>query len=505
MKSKGSITVFLSFVLVFVTGLFFTFSEVLRFYCLKGQSARSAALACESTLSEYCRPLWEDYGILAVDGGYGEEQFRKDLYERKLSQYMELNGTSEGVHFFQAYTREAALSSYTLLTDGRASGLIREAAIMTKDSIPETALKEAAGLADRTAAAGDSPDISELLGSGRKAMDAAKKKRAKSGEEAPLPEGLQDLPTVAGKEPDEATKKRLEDAGDPVKTVSAVDADGILGLVLPRGSKVSGEYFQSASRPGTRSLSRGNGAVMKANAGDTLLFRFWMLNDLQNYTKSLGHKGLQYEAEYIVCGASSDRENLKGTVNRILALREASNLASLVRDPVKVGQAEALAIVLAGPTANPAIIAAIKAAIIASWSYCESVMDLRRLLAGGKVAVVKTPADWTSQLYQIASILSGEQMARESAAGMSYGGFLFSLLLLTDRDKSALRACDIMEEAVHRVRGYGNVRMDNMLVAVNTSEIYQADPLFLSFVLIFTGEAGAYDFPYTESMSYLGG
>ena len=94
----------------------------------------------------------------------------------------------------------------------------------------------------------------------------------------------------------------------------------------------------------------------------------------------------------IICligGKDNDADNLRVTVDRLLLLREGLNMASLMAMPDKQSEAMALAVTLAGATVNPAIIEAVKYGILAAWAYVESVLDVRTLLDGGKISLVK--------------------------------------------------------------------------------------------------------------------
>lgn len=506
MKLRGSITVLLSFVLVFVTGLFFTMSEVVRYYCLRDQSARAAALACESTLADYCRPLWEEFGILGLDGGYGAVNFRRNIYEDRLSEYMEKNGRSDGMHFFRAYPADADLVAFSLLTDDGGAGLVREAALHMKENLPAAALSAVRDNSRSSLSEADGlPSMDEFLGSGRKAMDAAEENRHRGADEGEaIPEGLKTLETVDGTEPDEATKRQLEAAENPVDTVGNINTDGILDLVLPEGTQISGAAFTNSDLPSKRARHTGNGRGQGPELNDLVWYRLWQMDKLQNYRRNLGRPGFQYEAEYVICGKDSDRENLKGTVHRILALREAANMGTIISDYVKMGQVEAMALSIGGATANPAIVEAIKAAIVASWAYTESIVDVRRLLAGGHVSIRKNTAEWTTQLYLLPSYITNRgRLATECSGGQSYSDYLLTLLMTVPTEKSALRTCDILECFVRQDSSYNSFRMDNCMYYVETRENYQAAPLFLSYVLILQGNVSVYRFECPQKLSYV--
>ena len=100
---------------------------------------------------------------------------------------------------------------------------------------------------------------------------------------------------------------------------------------------------------------------------------------------------VHYEQEYLLQGNASERENLKRTVNELLAVREAVNLAALYADSEKRSEAEALALAITGLAGITPITAAASFFIMTVWAFAESVADVKVLLAGGKIPFFKQP------------------------------------------------------------------------------------------------------------------
>lgn len=501
MKLKGTITVFLSFLLVFVTGLFFTMSEVVRYYCLQGQAERAAALACESTMADYCRPLWEQFGILAIDGGYGEAAFRKQIYDDRLSEYMEKNGRPEGTSLLAAYPATSELADYHLLTDASCAGLVREAAEKFQEDVPEMAIKSAWDLIDLIKSGkGSDVNLDEYMTSGKKAAEAAKHPPGEDGEIA-IPDGLKTAEPAQMVEPDAATQRKLEAADNPIESVGSISPSGNLWVVLQNQS-VSGNAI-SDDRPSKRARNEGTAGGTGAGLKEEALFKLWTANTLQSYRHDCGRTGLLYETEYVICGKNSDRENLEGVVDRILLMREGINFSAIVLDPEKNGEAEALAWIIAGPMAPYPLVLAIKAGIIASWAYVESVLEVRLLLNGGRVSLVKTQANWTTSLWLLSTYIPGGSVAIDSKIGLSYTDFLRTMLIATPTGAAGLRVCDIMESAIRQDAAYANFRADNCIYEVRTRETYQAKPMFLSYVLVLQGNVQEYTFEYPQELSYI--
>ncbi len=84
-----------------------------------------------------------------------------------------------------------------------------------------------------------------------------------------------------------------------------------------------------------------------------------------------------------------------------------------------MGQALEAATALAGFTGNPAIIQLVQAAVVGVWAFVESVLDIRLLLEGGKVPVVKNGAQWTSDLFCLGQYVSPKVRAKNGDDGMT--------------------------------------------------------------------------------------
>ena len=132
----------------------------------------------------------------------------------------------------------------------------------------------------------------------------------------------------------------------------------------------------------------------------------------------------------MLCGKNSDQDNLAGTVNRLLALREAANLVYLAKAAQKQGEMEAMAGVIAASFGVPAAMPVVKMALAVCWAFAESILDLRELLDGGKVALFKTAESWQLSLEQLPKLLeTGDQSRKNAPGGMEYSDYLRLLLM----------------------------------------------------------------------------
>ena len=86
---KGSITVFLSMILLIIISLIMTTVEALRAYSMSVYSQRSLYTAVDSVLADYYYPLFKEYHVFGLDGAYGSHQIQEEKIEDKINEYME--------------------------------------------------------------------------------------------------------------------------------------------------------------------------------------------------------------------------------------------------------------------------------------------------------------------------------------------------------------------------------------------------------------------------------
>ncbi|MBR1629106.1 MAG: hypothetical protein IJ679_07565 [Lachnospiraceae bacterium] len=206
--------------------------------------------------------------------------------------------------------------------------------------------------------------------------------------------------------------------------------------------------------------------------------------------------------EYIIGKYDSDEKNLEKTVEKLLIYRGAMNLVSFEKDETKKMEARAVAVALSFAVMNPEIAPVLQQGIIAAWVYIESVMDVRTLLSGGKIPIIKTSAEWTSGILSLPACLKVEAKAKTSASGMDYQGCLCAMLTMVSEKNAGLRALDLIENELRLYPDYRNIRMDSVLYCASAELPFSGAPTFGSMVTI-AQPPDAYTFLQKAEMSYL--
>lgn len=167
----------------------------------------------------------------------------------------------------------------------------------------------------------------------------------------------------------------------------------------------------------------------------------------RNATNKNVKEGMQYEMEYLIAGKNSDQKNLQYVVNRLLLLRFGLNYSHLLSSGKKQAEAYALATQIANITATvPGVVEGIKLLIMAAWAYGESVIDLRGLLKGNRIAVIKNEQNWQLSLSGLANLSAQE---KQSENGITYQDYLQIILLLQSESKEKYkRMMDVIEQRI---------------------------------------------------------
>lgn len=465
--------------------LLLTLAEGVHLLGLVAGQKQLSTYATEGALGEYNRILWEEYGILGMDAGYGQDRFDPSELEQRLRVRLE---EELGDTLYQTSLTSCAMRSYQLLTDQRAGPFIRQAARQEVGQLGQTGIDRIMDYVRGAESTSDKRDLSSMLQEGQEALEQVQKEKREERKSA------KDSPDISEKKSEEKSGDQAESGGkersapngrkpkaNPIRTALEWKSKAILAQVLPPDNKLSEASLPDGKDcPSKRKRLQGTSEEkIETDLKDQGLFRLYLRDHFSRFGKEQG-KGhaLSYEMEYILCGKESDKRNLEAMVLRLLALRELDNCRCLLGDPARMAQVEELAVLLAGATLNPAVLQLVKGGIVAAWAYLESILDIRLVLTGGKAALLKSPAEWTSDIYEFPTYLDTAVKARESSAGISYEMYLMALLLLADSGDLALRAMDLMEASIRQEEAYGGTRMDHMICGLNMHYGYEAKTYF---------------------------
>lgn len=460
--------------MMLVAAVLFTLLESARYCQIRKLVAINTASATESLFAGYVRPLWDEYHLLVFDAtGEKDNRFcNANAYLEALSNEnlapLEDNRFSIGHNFLQVKAVDADVCQYRYITDeGAFEAAV--AAYMQNNMLSESAKFLYGQYEGIKGLIGEEPSADSAV---EEAVNALKSGDIATDQAGPAQESEsnaehEDLPEVEVKE-------------NPLDVFSKLQEKGILALAVPDSLPVSDKCISSSGCVSKRSLSVGNYEEPLEKAWtDKIVLEQYLGEYLGCFTNVKENRALLYEQEYVIAGKDGDTENLKTVVKQILAIREASNLMVLAADSGKQSEAMAVAVYLAGESANPIVLETVKWGILAAWAYVESILDVRTLLSGGSISMIKRSSEWTSDVTGLATSLFTLGKAKNCEKGLGYGSYLGILLFMKSEDELSLRAMDVMEATVQGMECYSDFQMDRMVLEAKIHMEYCYHTVFL--------------------------
>lgn len=316
------------------------------------------------------------------------------------------------------------------------------------------------------------PDVGQIVAQAKKGIEVAKEQKTE--------EGSARNEQVAEDQMSSTPVEKVRE--NPLELFSQIKEQGLLGLVL-KDQAVSEKTLATAIGLEERLLCQGSGEKRREVSGyDRICFDWYVLQEFSHFDREVSaDRALSYEVEYLIAGKASDRENLEAVVLRLLAMREVQNAEVILTDPTMMGQAYEIALALAGASVNPALVQVVQVAVVAVWALVESILDLRALLDGKKIPMLKTRAQWKSQLGALQTALDGGEDTSVQK-GIGYQEYLFALLALLPQKKLAYGCMDLMEASMQQQEDYAYVKMDHMVYTMDISCSFAGQGLFDAFL-----------------------
>lgn len=469
----GSMTVFSALSFMLVASFLFALLEFARVQCLAAVAQQKAALSLEAVASEYQPQLWEEYRILGLDGAYGGQELSVEHVKDRLATRLSKNlaSTEAGLDTLSMGLKDINLNSYQMLTDGDGTVFLQCVAGYMKENLPEAVAQKIYQQYQENKEVEESGSKEDCVSNAQNAIEEAKKKQQ---EEQEADEAGTDIEPPR----QESEDGESQEQENPIELILQIKQKAVLGMVTDVG-QLSNLKFSNTDNVESRKLISGN-AKAESDVGwyEKVLVIEYLDSYFSNFIQPATDHGLAYELEYVLGGGETDRDNLEFVVKRLLLMREAANVAHILADEKKMAAAQESALVLAGFTGNAAVIKVVHIGIVAAWAYMESLLDVRALLAGDKIALIKSSGQWTTQLGKFLSVFESGCKAIDCTNGLSYQDYLKGFLLLEKEKTLAFRMMNVMEQTVRQNTDQEYFRMDHVICRLDYDVTYQAAPLF---------------------------
>lgn len=426
-RYKASVTVFLSMMMVLLMGLVMCLVEVTKVHNMKAYRRVWSEGAIESVFAEYHMELREHYGLFGLDASYRRGDFSQ-------------NNVLERFSFYGGPGDESTIEGLQLLTDNQGMAFLDQVIFYMMDTTGLSYFQDMLDLATQW----------ETIN-----MDEG----SKGGD------SLADLGSLKDVVADN------EEVDNPLGELLDLDFDGILKLVVEDKEALSDGSVDPTILCSHRQLEVGYGASTSLNSGavsSKLMMTEYAMCVLDNASTHQGtamegtsnEDTLAYQLEYLIGGKYSDRDNLKAVVHKLLLLRTPVNYAYLQGDNVKKLEINVLATSIAVATAKVGMESIIAESLLWAWSYAESIADVKSLLSGHSLSLIKSEDQWQLELSNLLTLGNSNLPTKDLDGAMDYKDYLRILLYLESIDTLTKRTMDMVELDIRSMDGMEQFHLD---------------------------------------------
>lgn len=463
----GYLTIYAALSLTIILSLYLALLEGVRIHTFQLEAQLITDIAIDSVLAEYHQKLFERYDMFWIDTSYGTTEPSVEKLKDHMKWYVQQNCDMEDVFLGDYFYRDFLgmnLDSITIPGTAVASDyngrFFRERAVeVVKDDI-------GLGLLEQVSRWLDTVEVYDLLES--------------SLEEDKL-QADEAIVELDGQKRQAGEKWITIEVENPTVPIEEIKKKGILNLVMDHPEEVSAKGIDLdqviSQRRDREGINQGNWKIEdEEGMTERLLWQEYLMKYCGFYGRELEECALQYQLEYLIVGKDNDTDNLKGVLHRIIAVREAANTMYLYSDQVKTAGVDTVAALLAAAVTLPELQPVFKTVIMLGWAYTESLHDVKCLLEGEKIPLLKTKETWHYDLgliledMNLDGLLSEEMQeegdeeqskdSAESLLALSYEDYLRILMALSPLEEQTFRMMDIMEMDIRQTPGNAHFRID---------------------------------------------
>lgn len=456
-KPNAYLTVCLALCLAVILSLCMTLIDGARRNGARMETECVMDIGLQSIMAEYHRELMKQYNLFAIDSSYGTGSCSKVNTESHLRKYLARNFSYDDIlfskfiygDFFGLEVKDARLKKVSILTDYD-GGVFRNCAVeavksdigigLLQDIQEWMQVVEVNGLEEGKEEA-QKQDLDAQIGEWMAEYN---------GTEVEIEEG--EWETVELYNPTEALEGKkslgilkLVTEGEETLSQNALDTDNLVMARMERGQINRGNLEQKAQ-------SETGGLLEK------FLFQEYLLQCMGRYGAECEEDALRYQIEYLIVGNGSDIENLRSMANRLCILREAANAMYLWSNEAKRAEIKLIAGLVCTLILLPELIPILEGAILLAWAYAESIYDVKTLLAGGKVPLLKDDNSWH---YGLSAALAGDLQDKGAGEeGLGYIDYLRIFMMFTNVNTITARAMNMVEADIRNTPGNSAFRLD---------------------------------------------
>lgn len=450
---NGYLTVFFALTLTIIITFCLTVIEGARRSTLALEADCVTDIGMNSIFAEFHRELLDQYNLFFVDTSYGTAVCSYDKTGEHLREYMNRNFQTDQ-WALPIFSRDLlALQAEEVTVLGASVASDEEGAVLRRQAVE--CIKEQVGVEYAT-------KIMEWM---QLVTDADIGAEEWMGQESgePVQEWVETL---------EGTQGEVYVVQNPTSGLLGLFKNGILNLVVDT-EQISTRRIQIEDYLSHREKNVGTGMnpayMYEDTLLDTILFHQYILKQTGRYGAPKENGALLYQTEYILGGKASDVDNLKYVVDRLFLIREAMNALHIVGDEKKMTEVEQLSQALAMLTTVPETAPLFKVSLIGAWAGLESVWDVKLLLDGESVPLLKMKEEWFFDFTSMTAVQNMSDIVSNQAKegeGLSYEDYLGLMLLCKENKTVTYRMMDIIEMDIRLTKGNHFFRMDGCIDSI---------------------------------------
>lgn len=500
-SAQGAVTVYCSLVLLLMAALIGSLLEHAHQTGIRVSMTMAAASGLDSLFSMYDEGLYEQYGLLFLN---------EDLLELppadQLTQFLELSANPNAglpvqtPQLLSFELEEVRLDEIYYAADD--AGIFLEREVMELMKYQETAalLGQLKSYLEQIMNADQAYSYVVDQNESYEQTDWAKIAK-EAGGDTDQEEGKGE--ENGGAEAPELSNEDIEASldGSIIEQVKELLTDTLLSLFVEDLSVLS-----EKGRSETAGFGISHGISTQAgfltDTASNLLYGEYLMQYMGSYLQPSEAAGLAYELEYIIGGGQTDKENLLAVTTKLLLTRMGLNIVFLLANHSYYEDAALLADTLVGWTGLVALVTVVKLLLIAVWAFAESVLDVRSLLSGRKVAFFKNTESWTTSISDcIARVAAGEK-AKESGNGLGYEMYLRIFLLMQEMQEKCLRTMNVIEWNLGSAPGRKGFSFSHCIYGVEMTVNGVGRPVFYSMYGSMQNGANGYGYSVRWSQTY---
>lgn len=495
-EKSAYLTIYLSLIFGIILSLLLALIEGAAIGASRLQSELVADLGIDAIFAEYNRELLEQYDVFFIDDSYGSQLGSIGNVQKHLESYMSYNMNPARDKGFHGKTSFLLLKNPYLEIEEAAFATDQNGEVWKAQAV--SYMKDIYGL---SLVSGITNQLQTIKGEGMMVGTVSQQIEGQCQIFEQAVEQKKKEIIERGEQPCDAVTEEGYSYDEISECWNSIKGSGVLDMLLQDSTTVSGKRIvvseYASARAKEKRMNLGCGlpdGVTVPNEMDELLFGEYLMKKCGTFCETKKTGRLSYEVEYILYGKSSDVENLRSCAETLLTIRTAANYIYLTtKDAGKNRQAQMVASVLCMLLEVPEMTQVLTNIILGVWAYAEAVLDVRCLLHGGKLTLIKEESEWNlglggllfGELYQKKIGVSSSKMT-----AMSYQDYLRVLLGVMNEKDKAMRSMDIVEMNLRETEGNAGFRMDQCI-----------DYLKISFGF---ADTGGHEFVFSRAMRYGG-